>query len=310
VRVSVGSRRRAARWPKWILPLSILAILSPACTIGFDVAAAPTPTPSLSRSPTSATPVPTGTPPPLPAPAHCSQALRGFRLSVKSQHGVSQADLADVQRGAREARSFYRVRVPVCDPGKVAIHVLDRSKGTIAAQTNVSDVPDFRIDVFAHGPAWEQTPSVYRSIIMLHEWYHVLEFSFLVCGPPECRGLRGHVPDWLVEGAAVYESLHAADDLHIIFFGLTRQTQIRVAGSDHEPLDRLTHITTPGASYSVGFAAVELLVALGGRGSLERFWRVAGATGRWMGAFQRAFRLSIAAFYRRFAAYRADGFRR
>jgi hypothetical protein len=309
--VSVGPRgRRATRWRRSIVPLTILALLSPACTIGFDVGAAPTPTASLTATPISATPVPTGSPSTLPAPTHCSQALSRFHLSIQSQHGVAQADVADVQRGAREARSYYRVRVPVCDPGKVSVHVLDRSKGTIAAQTNVSDVPDFRIDVFAHGPAWEQTPSVYRSIILLHEWYHVLEFSFLACGPPECQGLRGHIPDWLVEGAAVYESLQAADDLHIIFFSLTRPTQIRIAGSDHVPLDRLTHITTPGGSYSVGFAAVELLVALGGRGSLERFWRVTGATGRWMGAFRRAFGVSVAAFYRRFAAYRADGFRR
>jgi hypothetical protein len=223
---------------------------------------------------------------------------------------VPAADLADVQRGLRAARSYYRATVPICDPGKVGVHVLSRSKGNIAAQTHVSEIPDFRIEVFAHGPAWQQTPTAYRSIIMLHEWYHVLEFSLLDCGPPECHGLRGHVPDWLIEGAAVYGSLRAADDLHIIFYSLTRATQIRIAATDHEPLDHLTHITSPGTNYAVAFAAVELLVALAGRSSLERFWREAGATGGWQGAFQRAFHVSIDAFYRRFAGYRARGFRR
>jgi hypothetical protein len=309
--MSVSSRgRRADRWPRRILPATILAVLTSACTVGFDVGGAPTPTASVispSGAPTSPT---TASPSALPAPSHCSEALSGFHVSVDARQGVSHADLADVRRGVRAARSYYRAQVPICDPGKVAVHVVDRSKGNVAAQTHVSDVPDFRIDVFAHGLAWQRTPSAYRSIIMLHEWYHVLEFSFLDCGPPECRGLRGHVPDWLVEGAAVYESLRAADALHIIFYSLTRQTQIRIAGTDHDPLSRLTHITSPGSNYSVAFAAVDLLVALGGRSSLARFWRGTGATGGWKGAFERAFHVSTGAFYERFAVYRATGFRR
>jgi hypothetical protein len=310
--MSVASRgRRAGRGrPHRTIQAAILAILASACTIGYDVAGSPTPTASVTSSAGAPTSSPTASVSATPAPSHCSEALTSFHVSVEAQPGVSQTDLADVRRGARAARAYYRARVPICDPGKVAVHVLDRSKGNVAAQTHVSDVPDFRIDVFAHGLAWERTPSAYRSIIMLHEWYHVLEFSFLDCGPPECRGLRGHVPDWLIEGAAVYESLRAADDLHIVFYSLTRQTQIRIAGTDHEPLSRLTNITSPGSNYSVAFAAVDLLAALGGRSSLERFWRAAGATGGWKGAFQRAFHVSVDAFYQRFAAYRARGFRR
>jgi hypothetical protein len=311
----VGSTVRHAApsrgWVSVVAIVAILALLTPACSVGFDVAGSATPTPSVAPSP-SGTPSPsaTGSPSAHPAPAHCSEALSSLRLSFQAQKAVPGSDLADVERAAREARSYYRVRVPVCDPGKVAVHVLSRSKGAIAAQTHVSDVPDFRIDVFAHGPAWQRTPSAYRAIILLHEWYHVVEFSFLDCGPPECRGLRGRVPDWLVEGAAVYASLQAADDLHIIFYSLTRANQIRIAETDHEPLDRLTDISSPGSNYSVAFAAVELLVALGGHDALERFWRTAGATGGWKGAFERAFHLPLDAFYRRFASYRANGFRR
>jgi hypothetical protein len=302
--------RRAAQWLRRILPGTILAVLASSCTLGFDVGGPSTPTASVTSPSGAQTPLPTTSPSTLPAPSHCSEAFSRFDASVEARQGASKADLADVQRGARAARSYFRAQVPICDRGTVAVHVLGRSKGNVAAQTHVDDVPDFRIDVFAHGLAWERTPSAYRSIIVLHEWYHVLEFSFLDCGPPECRGLRAHVPDWLVEGAAVYESLRAADDLHIVFYSLTRQTQIRTAGTNHEPLSRLTHITSPGSSYSVAFAAVELLVSLGGRSSLERFWRRTGATGGWKGAFERAFHVSVDTFYQRFAVYRAGGFRR
>jgi hypothetical protein len=294
------------------LGIIVLLALTPACTIGFNVGGSPSPQAgSASPSgPPSATPSATSSPEQPSAPTHCGEPLSGFRLSFDSQAGVSSADRADVERGAREARDYFRVQVPICDPGKIAVRVLERSKGNIAAETHVNDVPDFRIDVFAHGLAWERTSSASRSIIMLHEWYHVLQFSFLDCGPPECHFLRGHVPDWLIEGGAVYASLKAADDLHIAFYSITRANQIRIASTDHEPLSSLTQISSPGTNYSVAFAAVELLSSLGGRASLQRFWQLAGKTGGWKLAFSRVFHLTIDRFYGRFAAYRAAGFRR
>jgi hypothetical protein len=228
---------------------------------------------------------------------------------VHGGKGVSPADVAEVQRDAREARSYYRVKVPICDRGRVTVRVLDRSKGAVAAQTHVSNVPVFRIDVFAGGTPWERTPSAYRTVILLHEWYHVLQFTYLDCGPPACRTLHGHLPDWLIEGSAVYESLRAADDLHVLPFALARSGEVRVAATDHDPLERLSEIRTPGANYAVAFAAAELLSTLGGRGALTRFWHQAGATGRWQDAFRRVFHRSVEAFYRRFAAYRSGGFR-
>jgi len=307
-RAPIRRRVRATR----LVAIAALASLATSCTVSLGEPGPPTPPTAAASS----SPSPTATASPTggfaggaAAPRRCGEPLNGFALSVRGGRGVSSADVAEVGRDAREARSFYRAKVPLCDRGRVVVRVLGRSKGLVAAQTHVSDVPAFRIDVFTGGAAWARTPSSYRTVIVLHEWYHVLQFAELDCGPPMCRALRGHVPDWLIEGSAVYESLRAADDLQVLPYGLSRSAEIRIAAADHEPLERLEDIRVPGANYAVAFAAAELLSSLGGRDALRRFWERAGASGRWQDAFRQVFHRSVDAFYRRFAAYRAAGFR-
>jgi hypothetical protein len=247
-------------------------------------------------------------PSPSPAEPHCGYQLSSFPVSVQAREGVASDQLRDVQQGVRFARDAYRAKVPTCEKGEVRVEVLDRDRGGVAGQTIVQNAPDFKIEIFAKG-AFGRTASAYRPIVILHEWYHVLQFAFIDCGE-RCLPLSQPVPDWLIEGAAIEESLAEAADLHIGFYTFFRAGEITQAERVEETLESLSKIRLPGDRYGLAFAAVELLVSEHGRGSLERLWARTGDTGDWELAFRETFGEPVARFYRDFETYRAAGFRR
>jgi hypothetical protein len=229
-------------------------------------------------------------------------------VSIHARNGVAADILDDVREGVRIARDAYRAKIPTCEKGEVRVEVIDRDRGTIAGQTFVQNAPDFRIEIFARG-AFARIPSTFRPIIVLHEWYHVLQFSFIDCGE-RCLPLSEPVPDWLIEGAAVEESLAEAADVQIGFYSLFRSSEIAQAERVDQPLEKLTRIKRPDSRYGLAFAAVELLVAQHGHAFLERLWARTGSTGDWELAFRRTFGEPVARFYKEFEAYREAGFRR
>jgi hypothetical protein len=266
-----------------------------ACTGGGSSGAAdPSTTTSVSGSPGS-------------DPPRCGYQLAFFPVTVRAQGRVDPELARDAQLGIRYAQEAYRAKIPICEPGRVRVKVLDRDRGSVAGQTLVQDAPAFTIEIFAKG-AFARTPAVYRPIVLLHEWYHVLEFAFMDCGE-RCLPLSDPVPDWLIEGAAVEESLFQAADLQIGFYSFFRSEEIAQAEQVNEPLEDLEKIRLPGDRYGLAFAAVELLVRDHGHASLERFWARTGATGDWEAAFRRTFGEPVSRFYRRFETYRANGFR-
>ena len=166
--------------------------------------------------------------------------------------------------------------------------------------------PSFQIELFASG-AFGSTPPSFRSVVLMHEWYHVLEFAFTDCGR-RCRPLVDPVPDWLIEGAALEESLFAAADRHIGFYSFFRAGQIAQAQRVRKPLRDLSSIGRPGTEYGLAFAAVELLVARNGHDALQAFWERTGATGDWERAFRQAFGEPVHRYYKQFETYRRGGF--
>lgn len=282
------------------MALVLSIILLPACS------GSGTPRPTDSSTGPSRSPV--VSPSPSPAEAHCGYQLSSFSVSVHAREGVSSDELQDVQRGVRLAQDAYPAKIPTCEKGEVRVEVLDRDRGSVAGQTIVQNAPDFRIEIFAKG-AFGRTPSAYRPIVILHEWYHVLQFAFIDCGE-RCLPLSEPIPDWLIEGAAVEESLAEAADLHIGFYSFFRAGEIAQAERVEETLESLSKIRLPGDRYGLAFAAVEQLVAEHGHGSLERLWARTGATGDWELAFRETFGQPVARFYRDFESYRAAGFGR
>jgi hypothetical protein len=252
---------------------------------------------------------PTPSPTPGPDEATCTTRLSDYELDVRRTGDVSAADERAVAAGLRMAQDYYDVRVPECEPGDVDAAVLDKDDPHFAAATYVNAAPSFRIEVYASGPSWARTPRSQIPIIMLHEWYHVLQYSFLLCSPPRCHVQVRDVPEWLIEGGAEYAAAQAAQDRRILFYSFIRRYELFRAGQVDTPLERLDSART-SADYGLAFAAVELLVSEAGRDSLLEFWERAGETGRWESVFPDVFGTTPARFYREFAAYRAAGFRR
>jgi hypothetical protein len=275
-------------------------VLLVACT-GSQIPRATNQSPVESRSAT-------GSRSPSPAEGHCGYQLSSFDVSVHAKNGVAADLLEDVQQGVRLAQDAYRAKIPTCEKGGVDVEVLDRDRGSVAGQTLVQDAPQFTIEIFAKG-AFGETPLTFRPIILLHEWYHVLQFAFIDCGE-RCLPLSEPVPDWLIEGAAVEESLSEAADLQISFYSFFRAEEIAQAERVDETLESLSKIRLPGDRYGLAFAAVELLVVQHGHRSLQRLWARTGATGDWQVAFRRTFGEPVARFYREFESYRANAFRR
>ena len=257
----------------------------------------------------AASPSETVSPSPSPStePQRCGYQLASFPVTVDARPGVDPGVVHDVREGVALAHRAFRAMVPSCERGSVRIVVLDRDHGSVAAQTLVQAAPRFTMQVFGRG-AFERTPSSFRPIVILHEWYHVLQFSFLDCGE-HCLPPSEPVPDWLIEGAAVEESLSEAARLHLGFYSFFRTGEIAQAERVDDPLRSLDKIRLPGKNYALAFAAVELLVAQHGHASLERLWARTGATGDWRAAFKRTFGETVGGFYQEFETYRANGFR-
>ena len=275
----------------------------------MTVGVAPSPS-ALPSSPSVApSPSPTSSPSDVasPDPATCGTNLSSYRLDVRRTGAVTASDEQVVTAGLRLAQRHFDVRVPGCAPGTVRASVLNRENDRFAAGTFVTDAPNFRIDVYAGSSAWERIPRSQIPVLMLHEWYHVLQYSFLHCGAPRCAPLDRPVPAWLIEGGAEYAAAQAAQDERVIFYSFIRRYELARAAQVDTPLQRLDEIRS-GADYGLSFVAVELLVDGSNPGALLEFWEDAGSRGRWEAAFPDAFGITPARFYRAFAAYRARDF--
>ena len=281
---------------------SLCALVLASC-VSISVGAPAVPSPTVSRVPTRS---PSATPSPTPDAEHCSTRLSDYALDVRATGDVTDEDVRLVTAAIHLAQGAYDVRVPECEPGDVEVAVLDRTNERFAAATLVTAAPHFRIEIYAGGSAWRRTPRSQIPIIMLHEWYHVLQYSFLRCG--RCLVQVTDIPHWLIEGSAEYAAARAAQDQRILFYSFIRRYELFRAGQVDTRLERMGEART-SADYGLAFAAVELLVSRTGPGSLLEFWQKSGETGRWESAFPEAFGTSPAAFYRDFARYRSTGFR-
>src|SRR5437870_5119972 len=249
------------------------------------------------------------TPTPTQRPGSCHAVVSAYRLAFVVGPGVPASVATEVMTESRVARRAYPVTTPVCGVGRVRTLISDRARGQATANTASRGYGRFTIRVWTGGAAWRDAPADLRPLILLHEWYHVVQFSFLDCsrGNDACRP-AGRLPLWLLEGSAQYDAERIGGAMGIGGgYAARRAIEIREAALVGSPLSHLGKIA--GAEYALAFAAVEFLVARAGEGSLPRFWRSASKTGAWRVSFRRAFGSSVARFEAAFERYRARGLR-
>lgn len=231
--------------------------------------------------------------------------LSDYRVKYEREQGVPGSAQRVARQGTDLAIKAYDLKLPDCEEWKVTVDLILKSDPHVIATTR-PDPPDFTITVFASGLYWFGATGSQKLITMLHEWYHVLQFSLFECR--SCSNVRP--PTWMLEGAAVYESYRQADDLRISSYASRRSNELFFARRTHLQLRSLSSKVKTADEYSVSFLAIEDLVRIAGGSahSLIDFWSELGRTGKLADSFQHAFGISLPSFYRRFQAYANRGY--
>ncbi|MEP7059803.1 MAG: hypothetical protein ABI828_03645, partial [Actinomycetota bacterium] len=161
------------------------------------------------------------------------------------------------------------------------------------------------------GGGWPLLRQRQKLQILLHEWYHVVQFPFRTCSQyaSRCPVPTVHIPDWFIEGTAEYESVRAAATLGKAPFRAERAKRLAIAVFEtSEALQRMRDLDTY-AQYTVAFGAVDYLISKSSEQALRAFWPQIADTGNFTKAFTTAFEMTLGEFYRGFSRYRAHGYR-
>jgi hypothetical protein len=158
---------------------------------------------------------------------------------------------------------------------------------------------------------WPSGTNESRTIIVVHEWFHVLQNQ--LAGP---AGVIGNTPDsavprggprWLIEGSAVWFANSVLTSLGGSYANwaagerASLQAAARNAGYPLSSVETWTGMrAVSGNGYQLGYAAVAALVRMTGAASLAKFWQGIGGGATWQASFELAFGMSVAAFYESF----------
>jgi hypothetical protein len=253
---------------------------------------------------------PSGPPPSTPKPAGCFSSVSDFKLTFDYGAGLPKADKLLIHRATETARHYYDIRVPACPDPSVVTHVVNGSNGNIAALASPTDRGSATVIVYAGG-AWPTLTQPQKLQILLHEWYHVVQYPFRTCSQysTECPVPTVHIPGWFIEGTAEFESVRAAATLGKAPFASERAERLDTARTEtSKPLQRMRVLQT-FQEYTVAFGAVDYLISKSGDQALRAFWPLIAETGNFTKAFTGAFAMTPSDFYDGFATYRQHGYR-
>ncbi|MEA2580328.1 MAG: Peptidase superfamily [Actinomycetota bacterium] len=235
--------------------------------------------------------------------------MSDFKLTFDYGAGLPKADRELIHRATETARRFYEIRVPACPDPSVVTHVVNGSNGNIAALASPTDRGSSTVIVYAGG-AWPLLTQPQKLQILLHEWYHVVQYPFRTCSQysPECPVPTVHIPGWFIEGTAEFESVRAAATLGKAPFASERAKRLAIARTEtSKPLQRMRVLQT-FEEYTVAFGAVDYLISKSSDQALRTFWPLIARTGNFTKAFTRAFGMTPSDFYDGFAKYRQNGY--
>ena len=280
--------------------------LAAALTGSLVLAASCTPAP---RAAVSYPPAASASPTPAGAADVCRTNISDFKITFDFGHGLSAGDKALIRRATATARRYYNLPVPACAHPSVVTHVSNTSAGAVLAQAIGVDHGSSTVVVFTQG-LWPTESAAQKLQVLLHEWYHVVQFPFRTCSQymAGCPQPTVHIPYWFIEGTAEYESVRAATTLGRAPFAAERAKRLTVARTARSPsLERMGFLNSYQL-YTVAFGAVDYLIAKTREAQLKAFWWDIADTGNWLTSFRKAFGMPAKDFYDAFAKYRANGY--
>ncbi len=160
-----------------------------------------------------------------------------------------------------------------------------------------------RFYIFTGDPVWADAGRAERSMVAMHELFHVLEEEGLRVPLPIAQR-----PWWMIEGAADFMAQRAAADNAMINPAIYDQVNRAVARGapdlsalEGSPNGNIT------SNYLLANLAVQYLADKHSLQSVLHYFEQAGAL-EWHVAFRNAFDQTVEDFYGDFAGYRAGGF--
>jgi len=190
-------------------------------------------------------------------------------------------------------------------PAKIAVFV-HSGNGDMTRPNEIAEVRRQSIHVFVGSAGWRGSASTQRREAMYHEWVHIVQQleSPIAVGPV-----------WLVEGTAEWSAWDAVIRQGLATASVIRNLDEQVAAfvSSSKTLksmegQRFYRNDPDGRDYALAYLAVDFLHPRDGWRTIVRFYYRLGLGYPWTAEFRRAFKISVARFYRSFEVDRAEGF--
>jgi hypothetical protein len=219
---------------------------------------------------------------------------------------VHSSDRAFIRHTLRQAVPLFpyphrRTRSPA--PIAVFVH---SGNGDMTRPNEIAEVRRQSIHVFVGSAGWRDSASTQRREAMYHEWVHIVQQleSPIAVGPV-----------WLVEGSAEWSAWDAVIRQGLATGSVIRNLFAQVAASVNPSKmlrnmegQRFYRNDPDGRDYALAYLAVDFLHPQQGWRTIVGFYQRLGLGYPWTTEFRRAFKVSVARFYRSFQSDRVSGF--
>lgn len=217
-------------------------------------------------------------------------------------NNVSAADASWVMEGVTMAHQYVaETLTDFSEPLVVNVRDSDDTTGRGAVAFYGGDY----IVVFTGSPGWAMLAPFDRVHVVVHEYLHAWQDTAMRSG-------ENALPAWLIEGSAEYLSYNAVARLGLIDPRAVRDYHAwAIRSASHlsalpDLEERTAFYGERGPVYSLGYLAIDHLLAHGSPDQLVGFARRVRLGQDWRDAFAAEFGQDIDAFYQSFAAYRSD----
>jgi hypothetical protein len=223
-------------------------------------------------------------------------------ITFRIDDGVLAEDETYVREGIRLAQIYLEEVFTDTVDSTVIVNV--KATSSPVEPGLIAEATDGFIAYFTRSIGWAHSAPVYRLEVVIHEFIHVYQGELLA--------VTDHaIPAWIIEGTAEYLSSDA-----LVERGLLDQADAddyRLWAMVGAPLDDLATYESFAAFqradprvYAVSYLGVAALVRDHGVGRIGAFYDLVRDGSTWEAAFEDAFEITPAAFYRRFERDRAD----
>jgi hypothetical protein len=254
----------------------------------------------------------------LPAPAVAAEAAPAAQSAItyRFDADLSAEDAALIRTTMALAQRTFGDAGPITvSAGRSHVHA--QGDGDVLGDAGPGEIT-------LYTAVWRDEPLDVRQTVVLHEYYHALQFHLAKSldveyeedYEPSDEDVDYEGPRWLVEGTAVYAAARAMDAAGLFPYAKERESRMELAAEtttklrDLETTAQTARAADVDAHYTLGYFAAELLARTTPNDPyLRTYWTALGEGLTYERAFRRTFGMTLEEFYTRFEAHRQGGYR-